>query len=177
MLRTKLVGVAGAASLALLSAAAPATAEAKGPKGGNAPVQILYHCVEAPYGEADAYFLLNLTAPRYAAYGSTVDVAATVTTTSPAPPGLLPYTLNGKIDVTAGGAGSGTVTATGLTNPVVPPAGDPLTLSGATASFTANATGLWKFRPGAFETINARNEHLVCTPKTTTPVITKTYVY
>ncbi|MFI9463120.1 hypothetical protein [Streptomyces xiamenensis] len=172
MLRTTIAAVAGAATLALVGAA---PAQADSPRTTVA-VDVEYHCVEEPYGEADANFIITLTAPYHVRPGGSIHVDAKVTTHSPAPEGLPPNSLNGAIQVVAGGAGSGTVTAPGLTNPVVPPAGDPLTLSGARATFTADAKGLWTFRPGAFETVNAQNEHLVCTPRGTTQVAALTVV-
>lgn len=172
MLRTTIAAIVGAASLALVTAV-PANASTT---GATSTVEVEYHCVEAPYGEADAVFLITLTAPRHVKLGASIPVDAEVTTTSAAPADLQPYTITGKIGVVAGGAGTGTVEAPGLTNPVVPPAGDPLTLSGARATFTADVKGLWTFRPGAFDTFNALNEHLVCTPNATTPVAAGTFV-
>lgn len=174
MIRTTASAVAGVAALALLTAP-PATAGTPG--GGYTPsLTVEYSCEEAPYGSADTFFVITFTTPGQYRRGALITVQASVQTTTPAPEDLAPNTLVGEIEVVAGGAGTGTVEATGLTNPVVPPPGDPLTLTGGRARFVADTPGVWTFRPGVFETLNELGQHLVCTPKSTPGAAARTYV-
>ncbi|MFD5831785.1 hypothetical protein [Lentzea sp. NPDC060358] len=173
MIRTRLAAVLTAASVALLLAA-PAHAT---PPVNSGTVSVEFACVEPPMEPADTVFRITFTVPTRVTKGSQVPVRVTLQTTTPAPEGLEPHTIAGQVKVTASGAGSGTQTATGLTNASVPPAGDPLTLTGGLTSFTATAKGTWKFTPGVVETVyESLGYHLVCTPKTAPGVATTTTV-
>ena len=174
MIRTRLPAVLALASVALLTAA---PAHAATPPVNTGTVDVDYACEEPPFPPADTVFRITFTVPPRVTKGAQIPVGVKLQTTTPAPEGLEANTMTGQVKVIAGGAGSITQTAYGLTNPVVPPAGDPLTLSGGLTSFTANAKGTWNFTPGVVETVYEElGYHLVCTPKSTPRVAVSTVV-
>ena len=138
-------GVALTAAVGLGTvAAAPATADT---------VSVSFSCAFAGAGHWTADYLVTITAPATATRGQAVTVTAALgsigTANQDAPAGA----YRAFMDISLGGAASGTITANGLTSPAVR-VGDPLPLTGGVASVTFNAVGDVTYRPVRFVSTN-----------------------
>jgi hypothetical protein len=91
----------------------------------------------------DAY-RVTVTAPATATRGQTVTVTASLVGIQ-----ATANTYQAALVITLGGASSGTITATGLTNPAIPAGGTPK-WNGGRAQVTLASAGTVTFTPGGF---------------------------
>ncbi|WP_431926082.1 hypothetical protein [Micromonospora wenchangensis] len=153
------------AALGVVATATPASASQTSLViSGTSTVQ--YHCVEPPYPDADTTLDVTFTAPAVAHKGTNFTVTAKVKATAGIPIDVPANGTTASVGVVLSGSQSGTVTATGLTNTAVVPAGQLLTLTGGAATVSPTRVGVLLFTPGGFESTNWLGQHLVCTPIT-----------
>ncbi|MFC6081117.1 hypothetical protein [Sphaerisporangium aureirubrum] len=136
--RTVMVGTAVAALLTL--DAAPASA-------GTVTVNYTCAAITGPWGYK--VFDVSVTSPATVTRGQTAAVQVAMTDTFMSTTSLAAGVVRGTMTLHLGGAGSGTVDATGLTNPAVAP-GTPWRVSGGSAQVTFANAGDVTFTPGVF---------------------------
>ncbi|WP_422769597.1 hypothetical protein ACN28C_22990 [Plantactinospora sp. WMMC1484] len=156
------------AVLGVVSTTQPATAG----EAGTQPVisgtsTVAYNCVEEPYPGGDTTFDVTFSAPLAVRVGSKVTLRAAVRATVTIPIDVPANGVDGSVEALLSGSQSGVVTATGLTNTAIVPAGELMTLTGGTATVTPTARGVLRFTPGVLESTNWLGQHLVCTPTAT----------
>ncbi|MCQ4084755.1 hypothetical protein NGB36_30330 [Streptomyces sp. RB6PN25] len=160
-----IVAMAGAA---LAFGAPPAMADT---------VSVNYTCTGtgAPSGVTTSQ--ITVTAPATAAVGSTVDLQVSLSTAQTAPIALPANGVQGQVVINLGGASSGSVTATGLTDPSGIAAGSPVVLTGGTASVQLSNAGSVTFTPGnTTVTVSEFGATVNCAVSGTAPVAATTQV-
>ncbi len=131
--------VAALASAGLGLGAPPALADT---------VSVSYACT-GPGAPGDLQTLqVDVTAPASVPQGGTAELTLTATTQMTIPIDVPARAVTGELDLTLGGAASGTVTATGFTNENAIPSGSGVTLTGGTASVKLDTAGTTTFAPG-----------------------------
>jgi hypothetical protein len=135
------IAAALAASIAIVTFGAPSTAADT--------VSVNYVCGASIWHWNEA-FHVTITAPATATRNQTVTVTASLVGTNAGFLDPVPAdTYQAALTITLGGASSGTITATGLTNPALP-ARDPLKWNGGRAQVTLANAGNVTFKPGGF---------------------------
>ncbi|GAA2736522.1 hypothetical protein [Actinocorallia aurantiaca] len=150
-----------AAAIAVPVAAAPASA---------AENAITFACAEPPFPSAESDFFVKIKAPLIVFKGRDIDLDVTLTSAEPTKFDLPANGINGSIDVKVGGSVQTTVTATGLTNPAIVPAGQQVALPGGAARVPASKVGIYTFRPDKFELHTFFGTTLACTPTAPTAI-------
>ncbi|WP_431727306.1 hypothetical protein [Verrucosispora sp. TAA-831] len=125
---------------------------------------VAYNCVEDPYPGGQTSFDVTFSAPSKVRVGVKFTLKATVAASVTIPIDVPANGVSGSVQAVLGGAGSGVVSAAGLTNATVVPAGQLLTLTGGAATVFPASRGVLTFTPGVLETTNWLGQHLVCTP-------------
>ncbi|MBT2382057.1 hypothetical protein [Streptomyces sp. ISL-11] len=163
---------AGAAFVAALViggivlAAPPATADT---------VSVGYTCTGPGAPSGVQSLEVTVTAPATVPQGGTAELAVDVTTSLTAPVTVPAKSVTGEMTIELGGAATGTVTATGFTNPASIPTGTPVKVTGGTASVTLDAMGTTTFTPGA-ATVHVFGVTVACAISGTAPVAARTEV-
>jgi len=91
-------------------------------------------------------YRVTIGAPANANRGQTVTVTASIEQTQNYGAHLSANVYQATLDIVLGGAASGTIQATGLTNPEIQP-GTPWRMTGGTAQGTLNTAGDVTYRP------------------------------
>lgn len=118
---------------------------------------------------------LTVTAPASVPQGATADLAVSATTQLTAPIDLPANTVSAELDLQLGGAGSGSVTASGATNPDAVPSGSTVSVSGGAASVQLTNAGSTTFTPGNIA-VHVYGVTVSCTISGTAPVAATTEV-
>lgn len=137
--RIAAAGVAVAAVLAVATAV-PAAADT---------VTVTWLCTSEA-GEFTGDYHVTVTAPATAAVGSTHAVTVSAQGAQNQDQHIEAGTISATLEVQLGGAGSGVVTATGLSNPEIQP-GTPWRVEGGTAQVTYPAAGEVTHTPGKLD--------------------------
>ncbi|HEX6343603.1 hypothetical protein [Umezawaea sp.] len=135
---------------------------------------VVFTCSEAGSEEVLLTYSVSVTAPAVVRKGK--PIALTVSATKPAPADIPAGGIAGQMQVVLGGAGSGSVTATGLTNAVAVPIGQPMLLGPGSATATVANTGVVTFKPGTFTMSIWIGTTLTCTLPSGGPVLASTVV-
>lgn len=139
------------------------------------PVTVGYTCTGpgAPGGVQSLQ--VTMTAPASVSQGGTADLALEVTTALTVPISVPANSVTGDMTIDVGGAGSGSVAATGFTNPESIPSGSTVTLTGGTASVRLDNPGTTTFAPGN-AAVHVFGVTVDCTVSGTAPVAATTEV-
>lgn len=137
--RLAAAGVAVAAVFAVATAV-PAAADT---------VTVTWLCTSEA-GEFTGDYHVTVTAPATAAVGSTHAVTVSAQGAQNQDQHIEAGTISATLEVQLGGAGSGVVTATGLSNPDIQP-GTPWRVEGGTAQVTYPAAGEVTHTPGKLD--------------------------
>ncbi|GAA0478702.1 hypothetical protein ACFQ2B_02060 [Streptomyces stramineus] len=165
----------------IVTGAACAAALAGGSLGLSAPtavadtVSVGYTCTGpgAPGGVQP--LKVSVTAPADVPRGGTADLTVEVTTSLTAPLDLSARSVTGEMRIDLGGTATGSVTATGFTNPARIPSGTPVSLTGGKASVTLDSEGTATFAPGE-AAVHVFGVTVTCTVSGTAPVAATTRV-
>ncbi|MEO3813036.1 hypothetical protein ABGB17_28875 [Sphaerisporangium sp. B11E5] len=119
------------------------------PPAGAGTVTVNYTCaaITGPWGHK--VFDVTVMAPATVSRGQTGTVQVAMTDTVNSSTSLAAGVVRGTMTLHLGGVGSGTVDATGMTNPAISP-GTPWRVSGGTAQVTFANAGTVTFTPGVF---------------------------
>ncbi|MCC3769839.1 hypothetical protein [Streptomyces sp. UNOC14_S4] len=167
--RRTLAGAAVAAVLAgagTVLAAPPALAD-------TVPVQYTCTGPGAPAGVQSLQ--VAVTAPDEVHQGTTASVSADVITTITAPIDLPAGSVTGELTLDLGGAGTGSVTATGFSNADVVPSGTPVSVTGGKVPVQFHAVGPTTFSPGS-ASVHVFGITVECAISGTAPVAATTRV-
>lgn len=146
--------------------------------GGSAAsadtVSVSYTCSGFGFPVQNFTYSVTITAPATATRGQTVTLQASIAATSPSSQNVAAGVNRAELDIVLGGASSGTVTATGLTNPSIQ-AGTPWRVEGGQAQVTLSNAGTVSFTPATWRMTTF---HYGCSVKngTTAPVADTTSV-
>jgi hypothetical protein len=163
MIRAMLLTAASAAALGLVATPAAAAAATSTDAAVMSSVAVQYHCVEPPFEDHDSVTTVTFEAPAVAVLGDDVTISVSFVASFPAPVDIPADGIHGTVDVTVGGAGSGSYTAEGLTSGDPIPTNAPIVMTGGTATIPVSQPGLYTFTPGTLETTNWMGQHTVCT--------------
>jgi hypothetical protein len=130
-------GVTGALAMAMVGAS-PAAA---------GTVTASYRCMTAAGGLFSIAYRVTIDVPASANRGQTVTMNASIEQSRNYGAYLSANVYQATLDIILGGAASGTIQATGLTNPEIQP-DTPWRLTGGTARTTFNTAGDVTYRPG-----------------------------
>ncbi|MEU4211857.1 hypothetical protein AB0F13_17935 [Streptomyces sp. NPDC026206] len=130
--------VAALASAGIGLGAPPATAD---------PVSVGYTCTGPGAPDGVQSLRVTMAAPASVPQGGTAELALEVTTQMTVPISVPARSVTGEMTIDLGGAASGSVSATGFTNPARIPSGSAVTLTGGTASARLDTAGLTTFTP------------------------------
>jgi len=117
----------------------------------------------------------TINAPTNAARGQTVEVTVSLTGEATFPNGASAGANQATFTIALGGAGSGTITATGLTNPAIPPGGKETWIGGHAQVTLANA-GDVTFTPNRLQVTSGPTNGYVCAALAPVPVVATTHV-
>ncbi|MEV5239156.1 hypothetical protein AB0K89_08580 [Streptomyces cinnamoneus] len=162
-------------SLAFVAALASGTALGAPPAVAADAVSVDYTCTGPGAPDGAQPLQVTMTAPASVPQGGTADLAVEVTTALTVPIGVPANGVTGEMEITLGGAGSGSVTATGFTNPGAIPSGSTVTLTGGVASVQLDAAGTATFAPGN-ASVHVFGVTVACTVSGTAPVAASTEV-
>ncbi|MFF4224352.1 hypothetical protein ACFYZH_16010 [Streptomyces abikoensis] len=139
------------------------------------PVSVSYTCT-GPGAPSDVQSLqVTVTAPASVPQGGTADLTVEASTQLKVPINVPAQAVTGELDLTLGGAASGTVTATGFTNPDPVPSGSGVTLTGGTASVKLDSAGTTTFSPGTAK-VHVFGVTVECAVSGSAPVAASTQV-
>lgn len=140
--RLAATGVAVAAIFTAVTAATvtPAAADT---------ITVTWSC-SSEAGSFTGDYHVTVTAPATAAAGSTHAVSVSAEGATTQDQQIAAGTISATLQVQLGGAGSGVVTATGLTNPEITP-GTPWRVAGGTAQVTYPSAGEVTHTPGTLD--------------------------
>ncbi|MGK5547594.1 hypothetical protein ACSNOH_23085 [Streptomyces sp. URMC 127] len=149
--------------------AAAAAALGAPPAAAADAVTVGYTCTGpgAPGGVQS--LLVTVTAPAGVPRGSTADLSVEVTTALTVPVDVPARAATGEMVLELGGAATGSVTATGFTNPAAVPSGSTVTLTGGAASAELGTAGAATVTPGA-ATVHVFGVTVACEVSGTAPV-------
>lgn len=134
------VAVAAVFASAAIATAVPAAADT---------ISVTWLCT-SELGEFTGDYHVTVTAPATAEAGSTHEISVSAEGAQNQDQHVEAGTINATLDVHLGGAGSGVVTATGLSNPEIQP-GTPWRVEGGTAQVTYPAAGEVTHTPGTLD--------------------------
>ncbi|MEU7133594.1 hypothetical protein [Streptomyces sp. NPDC046261] len=162
-------------SAALVAALASAGLGLGAPPAAADPVSVDYTCTGpgAPGGVQS--LRVTMAAPESVPQGGTAELTVEVTTQLTVPISVPARSVTGEMEIAIGGAGSGSVTATGFTNPGSIPSGSTVTLTGGTASARLDTAGSTTFSPGN-AAVHVFGVTVNCTVSGTAPVAATTDV-
>ncbi|WP_414170057.1 hypothetical protein ACMATS_33620 [Streptoverticillium reticulum] len=112
------------------------------------PVSVGYTCTGPGAPSGVQSLQVTMTAPASVPQGGNADLSISVVTQLTVPIDVAAGSVTGEMTVNLGGAGSGSVTATGFTNPDAIPSGSTATLTGGTATAQLTTAGTTTFAPG-----------------------------
>ncbi|GHC46107.1 hypothetical protein [Streptomyces cinnamoneus] len=163
-------------SLAFVAAlASGGTALGAPPAAAADAVSVDYTCTGPGAPDGAQPLQVTMTAPATVPQGGTADLTVEVSTQLTVPIGVPANGVSGEMEITLGGAGSGSVTATGFTNPGRIPSGSTVTLTGGVASVQLDAAGTATFAPGN-ASVHVFGVTVACTVAGTAPVAASTEV-
>ncbi|MEW2034982.1 hypothetical protein AB0901_31340 [Streptomyces roseifaciens] len=139
------------------------------PAAAAEAVTVAYTCTGPGAPSGVQSLLVTVTAPAAVPRGSAADLSVEVTTALNVPVDVPARAATGEMAFRLGGAGSGSVTATGFTNTAAIPAGSPVTLTGGAVSARLDAAGATTFTPGA-ATVHVFGVTVACEVSGTAPV-------
>ncbi|MFI9240554.1 hypothetical protein [Streptomyces sp. NPDC053079] len=145
------------------------------PAAAADPVSVGYTCNGPGAPEGVQSLQVTMAAPATVPQGGTADLALEVTTQLRVPISVPANSVSGEMEIAIGGAGSGSVTATGFTNADRIPSGSTVTLTGGTASARLDDAGSTTFSPGN-AAVHVFGVTVNCTVSGTAPVAATTDV-
>ncbi|MCC3775007.1 hypothetical protein [Streptomyces sp. UNOB3_S3] len=159
-------GAASAATAATVTAAAPAKA-----------VRVLYTCSSPRNPQPEDHYLdITVTAPRFVERGDDIALAVSLRTVDPPLRNVPARDIKAQVDIAVGGAGRGTVQATGLTNTEPVEAGKQALLTEGRATVEAQRAGTHTFRAGQRVLVQTSGYAVDCVAKGASPVAARTTV-
>ncbi|MEU1374174.1 hypothetical protein ABZ442_10955 [Streptomyces triculaminicus] len=163
------------ASAAFVTALAAAGVGLGAPSATADTVSVGYTCTGPGAPDGVQSLQVTVTAPASVPQGGTAELALEVTTELKVPLNVPAHSVTGDMTLELGGAASGSVTATGFTNPASIPSGSTVTLTGGTASAQLDTAGTTTFTPGE-AAVHVFGVTVACTVSGTAPVAATTEV-
>ncbi|MFC5720672.1 hypothetical protein ACFP1Z_10905 [Streptomyces gamaensis] len=138
-------------------------------------VSVGYTCTGPGAPSGVVSLTVTVTAPASVPQGGTADLTVSATTALTTPVNLPANSVSGEMTIALGGSASGTVTATGFTNPDPVPSGSTVAVSGGTASAQLSTAGSATFSPGN-ASVHVFGATVECAVSGTAPVAATTEV-
>ncbi|MGW1071872.1 hypothetical protein [Streptomyces sp. NPDC002537] len=138
-------------------------------------VAVQYTCTGPGAPSGVQSLQIAVTAPASVQQGTAADLTVDVITTLTAPIGIPAGSVSGELSIDLGGAATGSVTATGFTNPDAIPSGTPVTVTGGKVSAQLDNAGSTTFSPGS-ATVHVFGVTVNCSISGTAPVAATTEV-
>ncbi|MDG4770700.1 hypothetical protein [Solwaraspora sp. WMMD792] len=123
----------------------------------------------------DSVNYVTVVAPDKVAAGGEIHLEVTLRSRAATPRLLARNEVTAELEVIVGGAGEGTLTVTGLTNPAEIPKGGTVFLSGGTVTLRAERPGNYTFTPGD-HTVVTSDHPVVCTVTGGSAIVARTEV-